>query len=804
MQDELRAALAPLPPNIVRDGRASVTLSFFEQPGAQAGDRAALGFRDELPAHAQLIGGTWPQTTGPAQPLEVVLLEAAANELGLSVGDQLALLPPQADAADALPIRLVGVFTIDDPSDPYWDAEEQLTTGIVSNAGDRVIGPFLTTPEGILQASHLNSVRMRWTAAPGFEALTIDNLGVVNAHLASMPARLPTSALSHPVVVTGLPDILGRAERSLLVSRTQMLLLMAQLAVMAGYAILLTASLLVDHRNIETALLRSRGAGPGAIAWLGLIEGLALVVPVVLIAPWLAVLEATVLNVAGPLSDIGLAINPTVTTDSYLLAGAAGLGCLILLVVPAFLAARNLTSASRELSRQETRPLAQRLGLDTALLIVSGIALWQLSLYGAPLTRTVQGTLGFDPLLAAAPALGLLAGGILALRILPLMAALMEAWIARGRELVASLGARQLARRPLRYTRTALLLMLAMALGVFALSYAETWSGSQRDQAGYQAGADVRAAVSTRPTGTPLRAADYAGLPGVRAAMPVERIPRGISPTTGSVDVLAIDAASATSIVRFRTDQAAQPLDQLMATLRNGRPAPVLMTLPEGTNYLRIEPTLVFQIEGPVARDAVTFEATAVIRDASGHLFPFERSVSEDVDFDGSAAAIVLPLRQSVLAPTAAPGSLELVALELGVSRLPVESIATGLGVTSLSAGAAAAGPWQALPTDGWATQVTFEPGFLSAAPAALVSGMVVEADGITRSFLWGGTAGRVTFTDTDIGTIDGTLPVLVNPAFLDATGTVDGDPISATIARAGSRSVAPWTRSQRPTRRGR
>ena len=99
---------------------------------------------------------------------------------------------------------------------------------------------------------------------------------------------------------------------------------MAQLAIMAAYAIVLTASLLVDHRRIETALLRSRGAGVGQIAWLALTEGLLLVIPAVIVAPWLAVAQTNILDVAGPLADIGLKIEPTVTTDSYILAARPG------------------------------------------------------------------------------------------------------------------------------------------------------------------------------------------------------------------------------------------------------------------------------------------------------------------------------------------------------------------------------------------------------------------------------------------------------------------------------------------------
>ena len=52
--------------------------------------------------------------------------------------------------------------------------------------------------------------------------------------------------------------------------------------------------------------------------------------------------------------------------------------------------------------------------------------------------------------------------------------------------------------------------MLALSLGVFALSYSATWATSQRDQAAYQAGADIRATVARGAGGTPTLPADYA------------------------------------------------------------------------------------------------------------------------------------------------------------------------------------------------------------------------------------------------------------------------------------------------------
>ena len=51
----------------------------------------------------------------------------------------------------------------------------------------------------------------------------------------------------------------------------------------------------------------------------------------------------------------------------------------------------------------------------------------QLRLYGATLTRNARGTLGVDPLLVAAPAIGLVGGAVLAIRIVPRLAELARA-----------------------------------------------------------------------------------------------------------------------------------------------------------------------------------------------------------------------------------------------------------------------------------------------------------------------------------------------------------------------------------------
>ena len=190
MQSDLQAALAPLSATIVRDGRAAATLALPAGPDGPTGDRAALGFLDGLPDHAHLTQGAWPAADGTSDALQVVVLDAVAADMHLAIGDQLTLVPPSVGHSSSVPIQLVGTFSIDDATDSYWYADEQLTTGIVQSGKDRVLGPFLSTPEGILANPALNSVHIAWRAFPDFGGLTVDNVSGIHAGLDALQGHV--------------------------------------------------------------------------------------------------------------------------------------------------------------------------------------------------------------------------------------------------------------------------------------------------------------------------------------------------------------------------------------------------------------------------------------------------------------------------------------------------------------------------------------------------------------------------------------------------------------------------------------
>ena len=660
-----------------------------DAPATELTDLAELASYEKIDRHATLADGSWP--TAGQEPMQTAVSHAVADALGLSIGDTLTLTNQRASGG-AVDIEIWGIWEPNDRADAFWNAEPLELDGMTTSASFATHGPFVVAPEDLLTRGAVGNVTFEFRALPDFDRLAVDNVAWMRSDTAALSRRL-TQDLGEDAffqVDTRLDDILGAANRSLLVSRSGVVVLTIQFAVLAGYALLLVAGLLFDQRRMETALLRSRGAGGGQVVLFSFLEALVLVVPAVLVAPWLAMGVLNLLNVAGPLAEAGIRIAPSVDMTVLLATALAGLAAIIGLVVPSLGAGRGLAEVRQTVARQANRTLAQRLGLDVALVVLAAVGIWQLHQYGAPITESVRGSVGLDPLLVAAPALGLIAGSIVALRLVPLAAELTERLLERRPGLVAPLGARQLARRPLRYTRSALLLMLAAALGTFAGAYGSTWTRSQEDQAAHRVGMDVRLSLADFPDlpdwalGSAYRAVD-----GVRDAEPVSREPFDFDPTGGGT-VLAIDAGAGNAIT-FRPDLADEPIADLMARL----PVPELtaggLELPQDAAALTLDVDAALT---PVQRDESTptfapgflgVLPVALVRDADGLV---QRLTGPRLGVGLGAQVATISLATDDGGTPAAP--LSLIGLRLEV-QLPENALGAGavtLGPVTLTTSA--------------------------------------------------------------------------------------------------------------------
>lgn len=536
--------------------------------------RAVVGIDD----HSELLEGTWPAIS--TSPVETVVSQSTAELLALEVGDRLELVN-RRDEARSVDLELVGIYQPEDRTRQFWSEDELESSGVVETRGFRTFGPFIVD-ESVLAAITPRATAT-WRAHPDFATLEVGETSRIQGQVAGLSRALNDALavvdesgtrFSEFSVDTGLDRLLSGTGRSLTVTRSSVLALLIQLAILAGYALALTAGLLVEARGTETTLLRARGASPGHLTAVASFEGILVTIPVALAAPWLAAWTLEALVSFGPLAPTGLDVAPTVTTESRLIVLLAAAAAVLALVWPVWRSARSLSGSNSRQRRQRARSTAQRAGVDIALAGLAVLAFWQLQSVGPQVSSTIQGRFGVDPILIAAPTVGLLAGSVLALRIVPLLARLAERFAAGGRGSVPALSAWQVARRPLRYARSALLLIMAVAIGFFASAYSSTWLDSQRDQADFQVGADLRVQPDRR-TGIAVDdlhlISTHESIPGVVKSMPVSRLEAALPGSGSGGQFLLLDSSAAAGLVAIREDLSPD-FATMMDRLHDARP----------------------------------------------------------------------------------------------------------------------------------------------------------------------------------------------------------------------------------------
>lgn len=795
--------VGPIGGRIERSAR-STSFALPNQPTDGVHNLMVFGYFVLIEQHAHLTSGAWPAATG-GDVVEAAIPRPTAELLGLSIGSTLSVTN-RLNASLSVPVRISGIYQVDDVADPYWWGDPLDTGGIDVGASFTTYGPFLVAQPTFFGALSGPGARYIWRVYPNFALTTVPMVPTLIGNVDGLKDSLNQGydANDQFLVDTDLNTLLRQAQRSLLVTRTGVLIVTVQLAMLAGYALLLTSELLVDQRRVETGLLHARGASTAQIVTMAVMEALLLGIPAAAAGPWLADLSLRILNHVGPLAAISLALHPRVSLDSYWLSIIAALGCVLALALPSLAAARSFVQARTARGRQRAQGLAQRAGIDVALLGAAALGYWQLHRYGAPITQTVQGKLGLDPLLVAAPAIGLVAGAVVALRIIPLLARLVDRAATRVRGLVPALGAWQLGRRPLGYARSALLLMLAIAIGLFSLSYASTWALSQQDQADYQIGADLRLQPDIR-YGSAIPQLDLAQahgqVSGVAATMPIMRDFFEASQVTGDGLLLAVDASQASRIVSFRPDLAGVPFSDLMAKLAAGRPTLPTLPLPGQPQRLALDVKMTLDplpAGAPVqpGRSDVFPSLTLVVRDARGMLYTLGPTT---VPADGGEHLVVFPL---AYAATGAHLMLPEYPLALASASLDMHPLArvarTGQFdlVAFQTSDQLSGNSWAAVPFDRGQANLSLVQFGLSA-PASNTPTATQPAAGTAFQFSTGAARGNgysaVSFALKPNGPLPpDTLPILVSDNFLDATATHVGDtiPLDLEGARRQARIV--------------
>ncbi|MET9405347.1 ABC transporter permease [Streptomyces sp. NPDC002935] len=597
---------------LVRSGPYALPRS-LQEPAARAGDPdltrfAALDRTQVRVTAGRLPAGSGASATSATSVIDVALPARAADRLGLRPGARLTLVDRLG--GPKVRVRITGLYRPARAGAAYWRLDELGGRGI-KKVDFTTYGPLLADP-GTLTGGRVSAGESAWLASADFSTLTPGGIGALrDAARAGQSGLRKNHALSGATAVTtSLPEVLDSVDRSLLVSRSTLLIVALQLALLAGYALLLVARLLSAERAGETQVLRARGASRGRIAGLAALEALLLAVPAALCAPPAAGPLTRLLAGLGAPGRIGLHLDLAAGRGGvWLVAAGVALGCALAVTVPA------LTAGDGPAGRARSLPGPVRAGADVGLLVIAGVAYWQLDRQtSGALTGSSsptpgsdaggRGTLGIDPLLVSAPSLALLAGTVLTLRLLPPVARLAEHRAASGRGLPAALAGWQIGRRPTRGAGPVLLLVLAVATGMLAIGQGASWDRSQDDQADFRAGTSVR--VLAGDDAGPGQAGTYTALPDVRSAAPAART---TLPLSGSrtATVLALDTTHAADGVLLRGDLAGRPVKPLLAGLAP-KGATKGTAIPKGATRLGMTLRMRSTGEGATADVSVTLE----------------------------------------------------------------------------------------------------------------------------------------------------------------------------------------------------
>lgn len=730
-------------------------------------------------ADDELLEEVEPASTTEVEGVAVAIHEETAAQTGLGLGQVVELETRSGGRARVTVGSLVRPV---DAGDRRWWDSPLVRDGVSDGSTFTRVGPLLVPDDAALRAVVGDErVTSRWRVrlAPG--AITTAELRRVQQGVTRLADDVTgLDGVGSAVVETDLDRLLATTSRELTATRASVVVTALQLAVLALYTLGLVANLVVDTRTVETTLVRARGADPTQIGTAAALEGLVLAVPAVALGPPLAAALLRRLDDIGVLADVGLSLVAQLTPSSFLASAAAGLAAVLVLVVPARRAARTtFASARASRSRAADRSWLQRSGADLALLLVAVAGLLQLRRAGSSVADDVAGVSDVDPLLVVAPALGLLAGAVLVLRLVPLLGSMAVRLSARRPGFVGTLAAWQIGRRPAATSRSLLLLVLAVAIGTFASAYSVTWSGSQRDQAVAEVGADLRVRPDTRPaTGQPplVLGAGYEGLDGVERAVAGlgDRVRLG---SGGTAALVAVDLADPSSL-RRRDDvvRSAGALHEPAAVAGIPVPGP--------------DPrTMTFDLTVRVADPTSRFAVIVTVQDADGLVHTV---LADGLAADGEVQQVEVPLARTVADRVlSVRGPLRLLAVELLTAPVPIpgpaavptldetaiEVLLTDLAVDDRQVDLGAASDWVATVSRTVAGPVP--PGIADAEVDA--TGLRLVGD-VGAAAAAGRTAYQ--FAPPEPGTL-ADVPAAVTPGILEATGLVPGDRLAVDVGGA-------------------
>ena len=588
--------------------------------------------------------GFLPIVSGQFDPNGAMIGDATATQLGLKVGDKIAL-KFAAGIGKPYPVTVSGIVGMGVSEPLFYNPDP------AGGEGYGVVADVVFLPPAIFERD----------LAPTLSKLpiTTSSVGQTGSNVVLLPVERqvhlkidqsglnadPSKAfkqleglrrsLERPFpgqvrVQNNLAKKLDNAKKDILAAKMLFLFLAIPGVLLAAYLSKYAVELSAEERRRELSLLRVRGAGTREvllitaftallIALLGILSGLIFGALMLVITLGPSVLIPANLELIGP--SVGWAV----------------LGGFVLTALAFFLPAwaqlrTEISGARRSVTRVQAVPLWRRMNLDFLMLIVAGIVLYVTDANGGFKPTGTEGTaVTLSFYLFLAPFLFWIGATLLLIRLLDLLLTRGAPFVARI--LKATFGelgvvaARGMTRRSNAMGSAVTLTALSLSFGVALSLFLGTYATQKRGDIAYVVGSDVRVTPPASAGLTVSFAQKLSGLPNVIASSALARDPVALigseKKSVYGIDVASFAKTAYLPNAMFENGSARATLEALQNT-----PNGVILARDQADKYdIKVGDPVLMRLYNPHTAQYVQLETKAV------GIYTYLSTSSQDADF---------------------------------------------------------------------------------------------------------------------------------------------------------------------------
>ncbi|GGD58713.1 ABC transporter permease [Paenibacillus nasutitermitis] len=450
--------------------------------------RMELAFQSGITEGADLVEGKLPRDGIQGGVIEAMVLSETLTRYGWKTGDSFYYSAKDSDGkTKKLIVQIVGTYKLKDDTDLSWaiDGKDSLADLFVVNRK--------TMTDTLLKDNKLALDSAGWFAAFDLQNIRISDLSSLIGELQRLEINLHQMLENTKVNLTFI-DMLGDFQQQSLLLQAMLFALAAPVLAMVLYYITLNAQQSLARQRSDIAVLHSRGSSPRQIIWLYSIEALLLGGAALLLGLGLAWWMAkTIGSSSGFLSFVGRKSIPVGWNKTSWLFGisAAALAVIATIAPVRAYAGTSIVEHTQLREKAGRPPFWQRLYLDVALLALSAAG-WYMLNAGIIATVSTSGVAAeMQPAIFIVPALFIFAGGLLCLRLFPLLLRFWNRLTKNRMPVPVYLTFTQLSRSAVSFFPLMILLILTIGLGVYNASAARTMDVNASDRTNYRYGSDV-------------------------------------------------------------------------------------------------------------------------------------------------------------------------------------------------------------------------------------------------------------------------------------------------------------------------